>query len=196
LRGQKLGNITSKHINANVCKNDCTCACNRLSFYLLYVNGNAKNGSFVVKWYAAREAEKWWYAVRKATIGRYAVRKGGGGCHPHEWSYNKFHLSLILCSSRNVIEDLKLNDVTRRLKTIEDGQKVAIPIKCSASSMSNILDEIKLKIKMLQPSDDADIEILRVELPWSKKLLVKSPQKEIAARLKKIAGEQGEVCLW
>ena len=38
-----------------------------------------KNGSFVVKRYAVREAEKWRYAVRKAKIGRYAVRQGGGG---------------------------------------------------------------------------------------------------------------------
>ena len=80
LRGQKLGNNPSKHINANVCKNDRTCACNRLSFYLLYVNGNAKTLLvFVVKWYAVRETEKWRYAVRKAKIGRYAVRQGGGG---------------------------------------------------------------------------------------------------------------------
>ena len=39
---QKLGNNTSKHINANVCNNGRTSACNRLSFYLLYVNENAK----------------------------------------------------------------------------------------------------------------------------------------------------------
>ena len=39
----------------------------------------SKNGSFVVKRYAVREAEKWRYAVHKAKIGRYAVRKGGGG---------------------------------------------------------------------------------------------------------------------
>jgi len=45
----------------------------------LYVNGNAKNGCFVVKRYAVRETEKWRYAVRNAEIGRYAVRKGGGG---------------------------------------------------------------------------------------------------------------------
>ena len=80
LRGQKLGNITSKHINANVCRNDCNCACNRLSFYLLYVNGNAKKWLiFVVKRYAVREAEQWRYAVRNAKLRRYAVRKGG---HP------------------------------------------------------------------------------------------------------------------
>ena len=82
LRGQKLGKNTSKHINANVCKKDRTCACNRLSIYLLYVNENAKQMVvFVVKRYAVREAEKWRYAVRKAKIGRYAVRQGGG-CHP------------------------------------------------------------------------------------------------------------------
>jgi len=39
----------------------------------------SKNGSFVVKRYAVREAEKWRYTERKAKIGRYAVRKGGGG---------------------------------------------------------------------------------------------------------------------
>jgi len=39
----------------------------------------SKNGSFVVKRYAVREAEKWRYAVRKVKIGRYAVRKGEGG---------------------------------------------------------------------------------------------------------------------
>jgi len=42
--GWKLGNLTRKHMKANVWKNDCACACNRLSFYLLHVNGNAKNG--------------------------------------------------------------------------------------------------------------------------------------------------------
>jgi len=58
LRGHKLGNNISKHINANVCKNDRTCACNRLSFHLLYVNENAKKMVvFVVKRYAVREAE-------------------------------------------------------------------------------------------------------------------------------------------
>ena len=30
-------NLTSKHIKANVFKNDCTCACNILPFYLFYV---------------------------------------------------------------------------------------------------------------------------------------------------------------
>ena len=73
LGGRKLGNLTSKHTIANVCKNGCTWACNILSFYLLYVNGNAKMIVFVVKR----------FAVCKAKIGRYSVRKGGGGCHPH-----------------------------------------------------------------------------------------------------------------
>ena len=40
------GNLTAKHIKFNVCKNDCTCARNIMSFNLLYVNGNAKNGCF------------------------------------------------------------------------------------------------------------------------------------------------------
>jgi len=31
LGGRKLGNITSKHIKANICKNYCTCAFNILS---------------------------------------------------------------------------------------------------------------------------------------------------------------------
>jgi len=83
LGGRKLGNLISKHITANICKNDCKCACNTLSFYLLYVNGNAKNGVFVVKRYELHEAIKLRYAVRKAKIRRYAVRKGGGG-HPHK----------------------------------------------------------------------------------------------------------------
>jgi len=73
---RKLGNITSKHITFNVCKNDCTCARNILSFYLLYVNEIDKNGCFVVKRYAVREAKTWRYAVHKAEIGRHAVRKG------------------------------------------------------------------------------------------------------------------------
>jgi len=67
------------HIKANVCKNDCTCECNRLSMHLFHVNGNEKNVVIVVKRYAVREAEKWRYTVRKAKIGRYAVRNGGGG---------------------------------------------------------------------------------------------------------------------
>jgi len=51
-------------------------------FYLLYVNGNAKNVVFVVKRYAVREAKNWRYAVRKAKIGQYAVHKGGGVSPP------------------------------------------------------------------------------------------------------------------
>ena len=43
----KLGKITRKHIKANFYRMIVrTCACNRLSFYLLYVNGNAQNGCF------------------------------------------------------------------------------------------------------------------------------------------------------
>jgi len=60
---RKLENLTSKHTELNVCKNDCTCARNMLSFYLLYVNEIAKNGCFVVKRYAVREAKTWRYAV-------------------------------------------------------------------------------------------------------------------------------------
>ena len=44
--------------------------------YLLYVNEIAKNGCFVVKWYAVRDAKTWRYAVHKAEIGRHAERKG------------------------------------------------------------------------------------------------------------------------
>jgi len=73
---QNLGNLTSKHTKINVCMNDCTCARNILSFYLLFVNEIAKNDCFVVKWYAVREAKTWLYAVHKAEIVRYAVRKG------------------------------------------------------------------------------------------------------------------------
>jgi len=73
---RKLGNLTSKRTKINVCKNDCTCARNILSFYLLYVDEIAKNGCFVVKRYAVREAKTWGYAVHKAEIGRHAVRKG------------------------------------------------------------------------------------------------------------------------
>jgi len=32
LGGRKLGNLTSKNIKANICKNDYTCACSKLSF--------------------------------------------------------------------------------------------------------------------------------------------------------------------
>jgi len=80
LEYRKLGHLISKHTKFNVCKNDCTCARNILSFFLLYVNEITKNGCFVVKWYAVREAKQWRYAVCKAEIGRHAVRKG---CHPH-----------------------------------------------------------------------------------------------------------------
>jgi len=73
---RKLGNLTSKHTTCNVCKNDCTCARNILSFYLLYVNEIDKNGCFVVKRYAVGEAKTWRYAVHKAEIGRHAVRTG------------------------------------------------------------------------------------------------------------------------
>jgi len=62
-------------------KNECTCACNILWFYLLCVDGNAQNGCvFFVKRYAVREAKKWSYTVRKAKI--VSTSKGGGGCHP------------------------------------------------------------------------------------------------------------------
>jgi len=73
----KKGNLTSKHTKFYVCKNDCTCTCARniLSFYFLYVNEIAKNGCFVVKRYAVREAKTWRYEVRKVEIGRHAVRK-------------------------------------------------------------------------------------------------------------------------
>ena len=73
---RKLGNLTSKHTKINVCKKDCTCARNILSFYLLYVDEIAKNGCFVVQRYAVREAKTWRSAVHKAEIGRHAVRKG------------------------------------------------------------------------------------------------------------------------
>ena len=72
----KSSNLTSKHNKFNVCKNDCTCACNILSFYLLYVKEIAQTGCFVVKRCAVREAKTWRYAIHKAEIGRYAVRKG------------------------------------------------------------------------------------------------------------------------
>ena len=55
---RKLGSLTSKHVKLNVCKNDLTGARNKLSFYFLYVNGNAKNGCFVVKRYAVREVKR------------------------------------------------------------------------------------------------------------------------------------------
>ena len=80
--GLILGNLTSKHIKANVLTNNCTCACNILSFIPPYVNGNTKMVVFVVKRYAVHEAKKWRYAVREAKIGRYAVCKGGGGVSP------------------------------------------------------------------------------------------------------------------
>ena len=41
---QNKGNLAS--IKANVLKNDCTYACDIVSFYLLFVNRNAKNGCF------------------------------------------------------------------------------------------------------------------------------------------------------
>jgi len=40
------------------------------------VNEIAKNGCFVVKRYAVREAKTWRYTVHKAEIGRHTVRKG------------------------------------------------------------------------------------------------------------------------
>ena len=61
---------------SDVCKNNCSCARNILSFNLLHVNEIAKNGCFVVKRYAVHEAKTWKYAVRKAEIRRHAVRKG------------------------------------------------------------------------------------------------------------------------
>jgi len=43
------------------------------TYCLRYVNEIAKNGCFVVKRYAVREAKTW----------RYAVRKAETGCHSH-----------------------------------------------------------------------------------------------------------------
>jgi len=74
-RYRKLGNLTSNHTKFNVWKNDCTCARNIQSCYLLYVNEIAQNGCFVVKRYTVRVAKTWRYAVHKAEIGRHAVRK-------------------------------------------------------------------------------------------------------------------------
>jgi len=75
--GPKLGNLTSKHIKANICKNDCTCACNRLSIYRLYLNGNAKKVVIVVKRYAVLEAEKMRYARPKEGGTQYPRGRGG-----------------------------------------------------------------------------------------------------------------------
>ena len=61
---RNLGNLTRKHIKANVCKNYCTCACDILSYYFHYLNKTPKMVSFVVKQYAVREAKKNRYAVR------------------------------------------------------------------------------------------------------------------------------------
>ena len=52
------------HVHATYC---------HLSFI---VNEIAKNGCFVVKWYAVHLAKTWRYALRKAEIGPHAVRKG------------------------------------------------------------------------------------------------------------------------
>jgi len=50
------------------------------TFYLLYVNENAKKMVvLVLKWYAVREAEKWRHAICMAKIGQNALRQGGGG---------------------------------------------------------------------------------------------------------------------
>jgi len=70
--------LTSKHIKANVCKNKCTCAFNILSFYLLYVNRNAKNGCFCCNTVCSTLGQKTavcstvsTYYLRKDKIGRY-----------------------------------------------------------------------------------------------------------------------------
>jgi len=85
--GQNLENLTSKHIKANVFKNDCTCACIQHIVILTSLCKwiRPKWLVFVVKRYAVREAKKWRYTVRNAKIERYAVRKGWGGCHPHNY---------------------------------------------------------------------------------------------------------------
>ena len=53
-----LGNLTSNHIKANVCKNGCTCACHIR--------------------YAVLEAKQWRFAVRKAKNGGTQFAKGEG----------------------------------------------------------------------------------------------------------------------
>ena len=74
---RKLKSLTSKHVKFNVCKNDLTGARNILSFYLLYVNGNAKNGCFVVKRYEIREVKR--MAVRSTQGKKRVARSTQGG---------------------------------------------------------------------------------------------------------------------
>ena len=78
--GRTQGNLTSKYIKANVCKNDCTCASKqtvnlsylckwkRQKWLLLLLNGTQY----------ARQKKNGTHAVRKAKTGRFAVRKGEG----------------------------------------------------------------------------------------------------------------------
>ena len=85
LGGRKLGNLTSKHTKADVCKNNCTCACDILSFYLLYVNGNAKNGCLCCLTVRSTRGQKMAVSNTQGQKRRYvvaAVRKGGGGVRP------------------------------------------------------------------------------------------------------------------
>jgi len=83
LGGQNLVNLTSKNIKYIVFKNDCTCACSILHFYLLYVNGNAQNGCFCCLTVRSARGQK--MAVRSTQGQNRAVRssQGGGSCHPH-----------------------------------------------------------------------------------------------------------------
>ena len=82
LGGQKPGNLTSKRIKANICQNDCTCACNILSFYLLYINWNAKNGCICCQTLRSMRGQK--MAVRSIQCQNSAVRSTqvGGGVLP------------------------------------------------------------------------------------------------------------------
>ena len=71
---RKLGNLTRKHIKANVCKNYCKCACNILSFYFLYLNGNAK------KWLVLLLNSTQYARPKKTTV---RSAHGGRGCNLH-----------------------------------------------------------------------------------------------------------------
>ena len=73
-------------------KNECTYACNILSFYLLYPNEKANNG-FVVKRYVVREAKKWQYEVRKAKLQTCIIATFIGGWMPDKTPAQKLTLT-------------------------------------------------------------------------------------------------------
>ncbi|XP_060600800.1 tRNA wybutosine-synthesizing protein 2 homolog [Ruditapes philippinarum] len=95
---------------------------------------------------------------------------------------------------RKALEELKLNDASRRLKHLKNENLVAIPIKPVHDSESrNTLDKLKRKIQMYENGsyDVSEVCIRTMDLPLAKKLTVKTPQQLLKTGLKSLLEVNG-----